>query len=343
MSEAAAATPAPGPRTLDALIAEHNALLARNLAEIGRLRAVLEPLERTSPSLEVLAAAARVADIEVVMLDTAKLIRQAATLRALHQIREAARQAVPEPEPAPHHRGRHSVPSQRDGLKRAARAALRSVKILVPAGGFGALALKQVAAHKVTAALAACTVIGGGTAVIAHMQPERTAQYVTSTAPPSQSAGIVDADPMASPSPAALSRPGTAVRKARRITVQAPVDGPPSFPAPRVSASPSSVPPSPPAPLLTVPATPVNLGVYMTGSTEIGNPQQQAVSWSVTCGADVAVIPAQGVLEPGQQGVQLQVSLNPVDAASGAVCTFWPGGERLTVLWAGGGSASSAS
>jgi len=90
-----------------------------------------------------------------------------------------------------------------------------------------------------------------------------------------------------------------------------------------------------------VPAA-LDLGVYVAGQVTIGNPQDQAVPWSVTCGADVSVTPAQGVLMPGQQGAELQVQADPADGASGAVCTFWPGGEVLRVTWAGAGSPSSA-
>ena len=44
---------------------------------------------------------------------------------------------------------------------------------------------------------------------------------------------------------------------------------------------------------------------------------------------------------PGQQGYQVVVQVSPVDGASGGVCTFEPGGERVTIDWAGAGAPSS--
>jgi len=81
--------------------------------------------------------------------------------------------------------------------------------------------------------------------------------------------------------------------------------------------------------------------VYVRQDVTIGNPQDQAVSWSVDCGADVAASPSMGVLEPGQQGVQVRLSLDPVDGGSAASCVFSPGGEVLQVVWAGGGAPSA--
>ena len=95
------------------------------------------------------------------------------------------------------------------------------------------------------------------------------------------------------------------------------------------------------ASLLTVPGQPVDLGVYLSTAIMISNPQDQAVSWSADCGQDVTVSPAMGVLEPGQQGVQLQVRVNPVDGLSEASCLFEPGNERVAVVWDGAGSPSA--
>lgn len=234
------------------------------------------------------------------------------------------------------------VPAQRRGRHTAAgaprpgwqRAALR----VIPVGMLG-LAARILSAHRVLAPAALAAAIGG-TAVAVQMQPARTVPDYASTAP-APAASIYAAAPMASP--AALTRPRTAVRKARRIAAQAPADGPTSFPVPSPSPSPSSLPSSPAAPLLTVPAAPVSLGVYVAGSITIGNPQDQAVSWSADCGPDVAAIPSQGVLEPGQQGYQVRLDVNAADGASAASCLFEPGDERVTVTWAGAGSASSAS
>jgi hypothetical protein len=154
------------------------------------------------------------------------------------------------------------------------------------------------------------------------------------------------ATPILFPSAAAraASRAGLDAKSSRKSTP--PVVDPPA-PVPSVSTRPSPVsspvsysPPAP-SPLLTLPSGPVDLGVYVSAVIEIGNPQDQAVSWSADCGQDVTASPAFGVLEPGQQGVQVKLSINPVDGASGALCRFSPGDEQLTVTWAGPGSPSA--
>jgi len=48
-----------------------------------------------------------------------------------------------------------------------------------------------------------------------------------------------------------------------------------------------------------------------------------------------------GVLEPGQQGVQVNLSLDPVDGGSEASCVFEPGNERVAVVWDGAGVPSA--
>jgi len=143
------------------------------------------------------------------------------------------------------------------------------------------------------------------------------------------------------PAAAVTIAPPAVIRRNRRRERKAvPVSVPPSATVSRPSPSPSlsSLPPSP---QIRVPAA-LDTGVYMAGQIVIGNPQDQAVPWSVSCGQDASITPSQGVLEPGQQGVQLQVQVDPVDGAAGVLCTFWPGGERLVITWAGAGSPSEA-
>ena len=146
------------------------------------------------------------------------------------------------------------------------------------------------------------------------------------------------------PSLAPSARPGLDAKSSRKNRLPALVPPPP---APSVSLPPSvpvlpSPSPSHAVPLLTLSAGTLNLGVYVTGSVTVGNPRQdQAVSWSVSCGADVTPLPAFGVLMPGQQGVQIQVQVNPIDGMSGGLCVFSPGNERLVVSWAGAGAPSA--
>jgi len=215
---------------------------------------------------------------------------------------------------------------------------LRAVPGVVPAalGGIWA-ALRHSARHSwaahhaaLTAATATVPVVALAATVTLSAPAVKTLPWYSSTA--SAPAAVAATAPA----------PATVVihRKRRRERKPAPVSVPPPATVSRPSPSPSlsSLPPSP---QISVPAA-LDTGVYMAGQIVIGNPQDQAVPWSVSCGQDASITPSQGVLEPGQQGVQLQVQVDPVDGAAGVLCTFWPGGERLVITWAGAGSPSEA-
>ena len=217
---------------------------------------------------------------------------------------------------------------------------LRVVPGFVPA--FGALKYAWHA-HRVATAItgtvltaAAATTTAAVVAAPAHSTPHRPGLTASSLGPAWHTTGV----PIPPLAPSA--RPGLDAKSSRkRITpLLAPVPVPTATVPPSPAASPSPSP-SPPPPLLTVPSSPVDLGVYVTGSFTISNPQDQAVSWSADCGADVTPLPAFGVLMPGQQGYQVTVQVNPVDGASGAVCVFSPGNERVSIMWAGAGAPSA--
>jgi len=212
------------------------------------------------------------------------------------------------------------------------RSHLRLVKLLIPAAFLGRLAVKGSATRKVTgvalAALAAPAAAAGVTHVI-----QDTPNYAVFR--PAPAAVTTSAARHPRPSPA-TARP----RRHHRKPVPVPEPPPPTVSRPSPSPSRSSLPPSAPSPLLTVPAQPVDFGVYMITAITIGNPQDQAVSWSVDCGQDVRPSPASGIMEPGQQGVRVRLSLDPVDGLSAASCVFEPGDEQLAVTWAGAGSPS---
>ena len=207
---------------------------------------------------------------------------------------------------------------------------LRVVPAFAPLALLGRLAVKGSAARKVTGVAMAAMV--GVPAVTAGTQVMRDAPDYAAAAPA----------PAAVTAPATPALPAVVTRPRRRHRKPAPVSVPPPATVTRPSRSPSPSPSSlPPSPQLTVPGE-LDLGVYVAGQVVIGNPQDQAVSWSVDCGPDASITPSQGVLMPGQQGVQLQVQVDPAAGASGAVCTFWPGGERLVITWAGAGAPSAA-
>jgi len=233
-------------------------------------------------------------------------------------------------------RGRHSAAgAPRPGWQ---RAALTAVKVIIPAGA-AAFGVKTWAAHRILTPVALAAMIGVPAVAVTNMQGTRDATVYGSTAsPPSAAAAAV---PITSSSPAALTRPKTAVRKARPIVTQVPADGPPSFPVPAVPP-PSPSPSASPASLLSLSTAGLDLGVYVAGQVTIGGSPDQPVSWSVTCGQDLAAVPSQGVLEPGQQGFPVRLSVSAVDGASSGTCTFEPGGEVLTVTWAGPGAPSAA-
>lgn len=232
-----------------------------------------------------------------------------------------------------------AVPPQRARSRHAARPThLKLVRLLIPGAALGALKYAWHA-HRVATAIAgtaltaaAATTTVAVVAAPAHSATHRPGLTAASLGPAWQTTGVPIPSPSAKPGLDAKSS-----RKSRLPVVVMPVR------VPSASPPPATIPPSstaPPAPLLTVPAA-LDLGVYVTGTVTIGNPQDRAVSWSVSCGADVIPLPAFGVLMPGQQGVQVTLSISPVDGASGGVCTFEPGGERVTIDWAGAGAPSS--
>ncbi len=214
---------------------------------------------------------------------------------------------------------------------RKERGHLWLVKLLIPAALLGRLAVKGSAARKITGVAMAAMVSVPAVTVGTQVMRDTPDQAVATPAPAAVTAPVTPAPP------AAVTRPR------RRHRKPAPVSVPPPVTVTRPSRPPAPSPPSlpPSTPLISVPAA-LDLGVYVAGQIVISNPQDQAVPWSVTCGQDGSITPSQGVLEPGQQGVQLQVQADPADGASGAVCTFEPGSEKLVVTWAGAGSPSSA-
>ena len=238
------------------------------------------------------------------------------------------------------------VPGQRQPATHRTPKAQRWLRvvpvILLLAAGVRA-ALKWAAHH---AAVTAAAVTGGGGLVIAtaalvtapaHSTPNHAGLTASSLGPAWHTTGIPYPAPAAQRPRAGLDAKSSRKRIAPLL---APVLVPTATVPPSPAASPSPSP-SPPPPLLTVPSSPVDLGVYVTGSFTISNPQDQAVSWSADCGADVTPLPAFGVLMPGQQGYQVTVQVNPVDGASGAVCVFSPGNERVSIMWAGAGAPSA--
>jgi hypothetical protein len=244
-----------------------------------------------------------------------------------------------------------AVPPQRTRSHRAARPThLRRIKLLIPVaftGGLGALRYAWHAHRLATVAAGVFTAaaVTAGTAAVAPHVPVLNA--IASEPAATVPGWHTTATPILFPSAVAraASRAGLDAKSSRKSTP--PLVDPPA-PVPSASTRPSPVsspapysPPAPSPPLLTLPAGPVDLGVYVSTVIEIGNPQDQAVSWSADCGQDVTASPAFGVLEPGQQGVQVRLSINPVDGASGALCRFSPGDEQLTVTWAGPGSPSA--
>ncbi|HTQ88507.1 MAG TPA: hypothetical protein VMK84_03345, partial [Streptosporangiaceae bacterium] len=233
----------------------------------------------------------------------------------------------------------HRAPAHRAPRTPRDQRWLRAVPGLVPLAALlrGTWHAHHAAVVAAGAATVAAPVLVGAALTVAV--PASAAHQGRQAVVPAPAASVYRAVPVTSPSPSA--RPKADAAKARpAAAVTVPADGPPSFP-PSTVPSPSPSVSSPPAPLLSVPAGPVAFGVYVRQDVTIGNPQDQAVSWSVDCGANVAAIPSMGVLEPGQQGVQVQLSLDPVDGASAASCLFEPGNERLAVVWDGAGSPSA--
>ena len=188
------------------------------------------------------------------------------------------------------------------------------------------------------APVALAAAIGGGTAAAVQMQPARTVPDYASTAP-APAASIYAAAPVASP--AALTRPKTAVRKARPIVTQVPADGPAPVPVP--SPSPSPLPSSPAAPLLTVPrqpGRPRRLREHHDHDRQPAGPARLLVG---RLRAGRHRHPRLGVPGTGPAGMSRSgLSINPADGASAASCLFEPGDERLTVTWAGAGAPSGA-
>jgi len=218
----------------------------------------------------------------------------------------------------------------------AAQRWLRAVPGLVPLTALlrGAWHAHHVAVIAAGAATVAAPVLVGAALTVAT--PASAAHQGQRPAVPAPAASVYRATPVTSPR---VVRPKPDAAKASPAAAPTvPADGPPSFPP---SAVPSPSSPPPPAPLLSLSTGELDLGVYLAGQVTIGNPQDQAVSWSVACGQDVLPSPASGVLEPGQQGVQVRLSLDPVDGLSEASCAFSPGGEVLQVVWDGAGTPSA--
>ena len=186
---------------------------------------------------------------------------------------------------------------------------------VVPAFLLAVAGLKWWTSRRVLTMGLSAAMIGAGSVTAVTMRDAPA----YSSAPPRPAVTVPAAAVTIAP-PAVIRRNRRRERKPSLVSV------PPPVTVTRPSPSPSSPSPAPSVPQLTVPAA-LDLGVYVAGQVVIGNPQGQAVPWSVTCGQDAAVTPSQGVLEPGQQGVQLQVQVDPAAGADGAVCTFWPGGS----------------
>ena len=322
MSEAAA-TPAPElPLTLEELVAAHNALLARLIAEEGALRRSLDAAKmspgRMMTDVMLIEALNRIADVQVDVRASGKSLRQAAMFQTFGEVRQAV-QAAPQPEPARRrHRSRHrsagkhalrSVPGIAVvlGVLRAAKTAVKGSRVVQ--------AHPWVAAHLTHLAVTA----GGAvvlTAAVAVAPSSAVSLPWTAGTGSSPGASVsASATPLPSSSLiASLTRPEAKARSARKVPAPLvpPFTSPasPSSPAPAASPSPSPSSPPPPAPGVLVVSTTaidltVNPQVTITLSAYVGR-----VDWSVTPqGSDLDFSQTSGTLKPGQT-YQLVVSLD---------------------------------
>ena len=227
------------------------------------------------------------------------------------------------------------APSHRAPRTPAGQRWLRAVPGMVP---LAALLRDTWHAHHATVVAAGAATVAAPVALAAAL----TVAVPAPAAHPGQRAGVpapaasASADATPIPSPSARPKPDAA-KASPAATV---TDGAPSFPPSAALSPPPPAPSSPPASLLSLSANELDLGVYLTGTVQLAD-SGDAVQWSATCSADVSLQPAQGYLEPGQQGFTVTVRINPADGASEGWCVFEPGGERVAVVWDGAGSPSA--